>query len=132
MRRGIANTLRIKVSGKVDLYEFGKLIDILNPQDKPGRIIITTRVGAESMRVKLLCLIRETSQIVTWAGDHVHGNTIKAPSGLKTRPFDAIRAEVRALIGVHEQEGSYLGGVVTSLIFMYLYNNHYSIPYVTF
>ncbi|KAE8677401.1 Phospho-2-dehydro-3-deoxyheptonate aldolase 1 [Hibiscus syriacus] len=44
-------------------------------------------------------------------GDPMHGNTIKAPCGLKTRPFDAIRAELRAFFDVHEQEGSYPGGV---------------------
>ncbi|XWS38660.1 hypothetical protein CRYUN_Cryun19dG0150100 [Craigia yunnanensis] len=36
---------------------------------------------------------------------------MKAPFGLKTRPFDAIRAELTAFFDVHEQEGSYPGGV---------------------
>nr|POE93778.1 phospho-2-dehydro-3-deoxyheptonate aldolase 1, chloroplastic [Quercus suber] len=49
--------------------------------------------------------------IVTWVSDPMHGNTIKAPSGLKTRPFDAIRAELRAFFDVHAQEGSHPGGV---------------------
>ncbi|KAJ8769598.1 hypothetical protein K2173_005201 [Erythroxylum novogranatense] len=45
-------------------------------------------------------------QIVTWVCDPMHGNTIKAPCGLKTRSFDAISAEVRAFFDVHEQQGS--------------------------
>ncbi|KAI7730324.1 hypothetical protein M8C21_016329, partial [Ambrosia artemisiifolia] len=92
--RGIANPLGIKVSDKMDPNELVKLIDILNPQNKPGRITIITRMGAENMRVKLPHLIRavrRAGQIVTWVSDPMHGNTIKAPSGLKTRPFDAIR-----------------------------------------
>ncbi|KAI3513697.1 hypothetical protein L1887_21036 [Cichorium endivia] len=112
--RGIANPLGIKVSDKMDPNELVKLIDILNPENKPGRITIITRMGAENMRVKLPHLIRavrRAGQIVTWVTDPMHGNTIKAPSGLKTRPFDAIRAEVRAFFDVHEQEGSYPGGV---------------------
>jgi 3-deoxy-7-phosphoheptulonate synthase len=71
-------------------------------------------MGAENMRVKLPHLIRavrRAGQIVTWVSDPMHGNTIKAPCGLKTRPFDAIRAEVRAFFDVHEQEGSHPGGV---------------------
>jgi hypothetical protein len=51
-------------------------------------------MGAENMRVKLPHLIRavrRAGQIVTWVSDPMHGNTIKAPCGLKTRPFDAIR-----------------------------------------
>ncbi|RID51591.1 hypothetical protein BRARA_H02243 [Brassica rapa] len=43
--------------------------------------------------------------------DPMHGNTIKAPCGLKTRPFDSIMAEVKAFFDVHEQEGSHPGGV---------------------
>ncbi|KAJ4826711.1 Phospho-2-dehydro-3-deoxyheptonate aldolase 1, chloroplastic [Turnera subulata] len=112
--RGVANPLGIKVSDKMDPNELVKLIEILNPQNKAGRITIITRMGAENMRVKLPHLIRavrRAGQIVTWVSDPMHGNTIKAPSGLKTRPFDAIRAEVRAFFDVHEQEGSHPGGV---------------------
>ncbi|OAY78111.1 phospho-2-dehydro-3-deoxyheptonate aldolase 2, chloroplastic-like [Ananas comosus] len=112
--RGIANPLGIKVSDKMDPKELVKLIEILNPQNKPGRITIITRMGAENMRVKLPHLIRAVrgaGQIVTWVSDPMHGNTIKAPCGLKTRPFDRILAEVRAFFDVHEQEGSHPGGV---------------------
>ncbi|XP_027160620.1 phospho-2-dehydro-3-deoxyheptonate aldolase 2, chloroplastic-like [Coffea eugenioides] len=112
--RGIANPLGIKVSDKMDPNELVRLIDILNPQNKPGRITVITRMGAENMRVKLPHLIRavrRAGQIVTWVSDPMHGNTIKAPCGLKTRSFDSIRAEVRAFFDVHDQEGSYPGGV---------------------
>ncbi|GAB2292011.1 Phospho-2-dehydro-3-deoxyheptonate aldolase 2, chloroplastic [Dionaea muscipula] len=112
--RGVANPLGIKASDRMDPNELVKLIDILNPQNKPGRITVIARMGAENMRVKLSHLIRavrSAGQIVTWVSDPMHGNTIKAPCGLKTRSFDAIRAEVRAFFDVHDQEGSYPGGV---------------------
>ncbi|CAI9104062.1 OLC1v1002670C1 [Oldenlandia corymbosa var. corymbosa] len=112
--RGLANPLGIKVSDKMDPNELVKLIDLLNPQNKPGRITVITRMGAENMRVKLPHLIRAVrgaGQIVTWVSDPMHGNTIKAPCGLKTRSFDSIRAELRAFFDVHDQEGSYPGGV---------------------
>ncbi|KAH7524353.1 hypothetical protein FEM48_Zijuj06G0110400 [Ziziphus jujuba var. spinosa] len=112
--RGVANPLGIKVSDKMNPNDLVKLIEILNPQNKPGRITVIARMGAENMRVKLPHLIRavrRAGQIVTWVSDPMHGNTIKAPCGLKTRPFDAIRAEVRAFFDVHEQEGSHPGGV---------------------
>ncbi|KAF5186788.1 Phospho-2-dehydro-3-deoxyheptonate aldolase 2 protein [Thalictrum thalictroides] len=112
--RGVANPLGIKVSDKMDPNQLVKLIDILNPHNKPGRITIIVRMGAENMRVKLPHLIRgvrRAGQIVTWVSDPMHGNTIKAPCGLKTRPFDAILAEVRAFFDVHEQEGSHPGGI---------------------
>ncbi|WCJ31920.1 Phospho-2-dehydro-3-deoxyheptonate aldolase 2 chloroplastic [Euphorbia peplus] len=112
--RGISNPLGIKVSNKMDPNELVKLIEILNPNNKPGRITIICRMGAENQRVKLPHLIRAVRNaglIVTWVCDPMHGNTIKAPCGLKTRPFDAIMAEVRAFFDVHEQEGSHAGGI---------------------
>lgn len=86
--------LGFQVSDKMVPDELVKLIDILNPKNKPGRITVIVRMGAENMRVKLPHLIRavrRAGQIVTWVSDPMHGNTIKAPSGLKTRSFDAIR-----------------------------------------
>lgn len=112
--RGIANPLGIKVSQKMDPKELVNIIEILNPTNKPGRITVIVRMGAENMRVKLPHLIRAVrgaGQVVTWVCDPMHGNTIKAPCGLKTRAFDAILAEVRAFFDVHEQEGSHPGGV---------------------
>lgn len=112
--RGVANPLGIKVSQKMDPNELVNLIEILNPINKPGRITVIVRMGAENMRVKLPHLIRavrRAGQVVTWVCDPMHGNTIKAPCGLKTRAFDAILAEVRAFFDVHEQEGSHAGGI---------------------
>lgn len=91
---GFIVNVMLQVSDKMDPNELVKLIEILNPQNKAGRITIITRMGAENMRVKLPHLIRavrRAGQIVTWVSDPMHGNTIKAPCGLKTRPFDAIR-----------------------------------------
>ncbi|XP_074575520.1 phospho-2-dehydro-3-deoxyheptonate aldolase 1, chloroplastic-like [Curcuma longa] len=112
--RGLANPLGIKVSDKMDPSELVKLCKILNPHNKSGKLTIITRMGAENMRVKFPHLIRAVRQadlIVTWVSDPMHGNTIKAPCGLKTRSFDAIRSELRAFFDVHEQEGSHPGGV---------------------
>ncbi|CAI9781796.1 unnamed protein product [Fraxinus pennsylvanica] len=112
--RGVTNPIGIKVSEKMDPNELVKLIGILNPQNKPGRITVITRMGAENLRLKLPNLIRAVrgaGQIVTWVTDPMHGNAIKAPCGLRTRPFDAIKDEVIAFFDVHDQEGSNPGGV---------------------
>ena len=84
----------MRVSDKMDPNELVRLIDILNPKNKLGRIAVIVRMGAENMRVKLPHLIRavrRAGQFVTWISDPMHGNTIKAPCGLKTRSFNAIR-----------------------------------------
>ncbi|KAJ8529897.1 hypothetical protein K7X08_036732 [Anisodus acutangulus] len=101
--RGTANPLGIKVSHKMDPDELVKLIDILNPQNRPGRITV--------ILPHLIRAVRGAGQIVTWVSDPMHGNTTKAPCGVKTRSFDSIRNKVRAFFVVHDQEGSYPGGV---------------------
>ncbi|KAL6008502.1 hypothetical protein ACLOJK_034014 [Asimina triloba] len=86
----------LTVSDKMDPNELVKLIEILNPENKAGRIAMITGMGAEYMRLNLPHLIRNVrweGQIVTWVSDPMHGNTIKAPCGLKTRPCDAIWPE---------------------------------------
>lgn len=88
------NSNVMQVSDKMDPDELVRLIEILNPKNKPGRITVIVRMGAENLRVKLPHLIRavrRAGQIVTWVSDPMHGNTMKAPCGLKTRSFDAIR-----------------------------------------
>jgi 3-deoxy-7-phosphoheptulonate synthase len=41
----------------------------------------------------------------------MHGNTVKASSGYKTRPFERIMSEVQSFFAVHRSMGTYAGGV---------------------
>ncbi|KAG0606865.1 hypothetical protein M758_9G174400 [Ceratodon purpureus] len=112
--RGVANPLGVKVSDKMEPEDLVTLCNILNPENKPGRLTVIVRMGAAKLREKFPALVRAVRNagcIVTWVSDPMHGNTVKAPSGLKTRPFDAILEEVKAFFDVHEQEGTHAGGV---------------------
>ena len=114
--RGIANPIGMKVgpslAGKED--ELLKLIDLLNPENEPGRLTLICRMGADKAGDILPGIIRavakEGKQVV-WSCDPMHGNTVKSPNGYKTRPFNKILAEVRTFFQVHESEGTYAGGV---------------------
>jgi len=48
---------------------------------------------------------------VVWSCDPMHGNTITAANGYKTRRFEAILQEVKEFFAVHAAEGTYAGGV---------------------
>jgi 3-deoxy-7-phosphoheptulonate synthase len=113
--RGVSNPIGVKASDKMDPAELVKLCQILNPQNKAGRLTVIVRMGAANLREKLPALIRAVINegcVVTWVSDPMHGNTIKAPGhGLKTRPFDDIRDELCAFFDVHEQMGTHAGGV---------------------
>eukprot|EP00270_Netrium_digitus_P012594 TRINITY_DN4110_c0_g2_i1.p1 TRINITY_DN4110_c0_g2~~TRINITY_DN4110_c0_g2_i1.p1 ORF type:complete len:527 (-),score=119.04 TRINITY_DN4110_c0_g2_i1:268-1848(-) len=112
--KGISNPLGVKVSDKMESNELVRVCNILNPENKPGRLTVIVRMGAEKLRQKLPLLIRAIRReglFVTWVSDPMHGNTIKASNGYKTREFEAIRSELRAFFDVHEEEGSHAGGV---------------------
>jgi len=55
--------------------------------------------------------VKAAGKRVVWSIDPMHGNTLKAGNGYKTRPFDRVMGEVRTFIDVAEAEGVHPGGV---------------------
>ncbi|MEM9591071.1 MAG: 3-deoxy-7-phosphoheptulonate synthase class II [Pseudomonadota bacterium] len=112
--RGVKNPIGVKCGPSLDTDELLKLIDLLSPQNEPGRLTLICRFGADKVGEHLPAMIhaveREGKSVV-WACDPMHGNTIKAGSGYKTRPFDLILKEVEAFFDVHRAEGSHAGGI---------------------
>lgn len=112
--RGIENPIGIKCGPTLETDDLMKLIELLNPENEPGRITLISRMGHENVEKYLPALIRAVQRegfSVVWSSDPMHGNTIKASSGYKTRPFDRILSEVRRVFAVHNAEGSYAGGI---------------------
>jgi 3-deoxy-7-phosphoheptulonate synthase len=73
------------------------------------------RFGVDKVGDRLPRLMRkaakEHGKRVIWSIDPMHGNTLKAGNGYKTRPFERILGEVRGFIDVAEAEGVHPGGV---------------------
>ncbi len=112
--RGIKNPIGLKCSPSLKTDELLKLIDILNPENIPGRLTLIARMGYKNVEKNLTPLIRavkKEGRAVVWSCDPMHGNTIKSPSGYKTRPFDDIMAEVQGFFSAHKTEGTHPGGV---------------------
>lgn len=112
--RGIHNPLGVKVGPNTSPDEVIQLLDVLNPHNEPGRITLITRMGANVLAEKLPTVVRRVKaegRHVVWSSDPMHGNTVKAENGLKTRYFDDIHAELRQFFAVHQAEGTYPGGV---------------------
>ncbi len=112
--RGIHNPVQLKCGPSLKLDDFRRLMDILNPDNTPGRLTLITRFGAnkvEDFLPKLIETVKAEGRTVVWCCDPMHGNTIKAATGYKTRPFELILEEVRAFFGVHRRMGTYAGGV---------------------
>ncbi|HWV41079.1 class II 3-deoxy-7-phosphoheptulonate synthase [Pseudorhodoplanes sp.] len=112
--RGIKNPIGLKCGPSLKPDELIRLIDILNPDNEPGRLTLIGRFGAEKVGEHLPALIRAVQRegkAVVWSCDPMHGNTISSVSGYKTRPFDRILNEVKEFFAVHAAEGTYAGGV---------------------
>ena len=112
--RGIANPIGLKTGPSQTPDELLRIIDVLNPNNDPGRLVLISRMGHDQVAEKLPDLVRaieREGKKVVWTCDPMHGNTIKAQSGYKTRPFELILQEVRGFFAVHEAEGTHAGGV---------------------
>ncbi len=83
--------------------ELLRLIDVLNPRNEPGRLTLIGRFGSDKIEARLPRLMRATARAgrhVVWSIDPMHGNTLKAANGYKTRPFDRILTEVRGFVEI--------------------------------
>src|ERR1700758_3609480 len=112
--RGIMNPLGLKCGPSSKVDELLRLIDILHPDNEPGRLSLIVRLGADKVADQLPAMIRAVQRegkIVVWSCDPMHGNTVSSTSGYKTRPFDRVLSEVKSFFAVHAAEGTYAGGV---------------------
>jgi len=112
--RGVRNPIGIKCGPSLDPDEAMRLLDILSPDNEPGRIMLINRYGADQVEKylpKLIQKIEGEGRKVVWSCDPMHGNTIKAQGGYKTRPVDLILREVASFMKVAHGEGAWPGGV---------------------
>ncbi|WP_298815073.1 class II 3-deoxy-7-phosphoheptulonate synthase [uncultured Roseibium sp.] len=111
--RGIENPIGLKCGPSLTADGLLELIDVLNPDNEPGRLTLIARFGADKVFDHLPQLVRAVERegkSVVWSCDPMHGNTVSA-GGYKTRPFDRILKEVEAFFAVHRAEGTHAGGV---------------------
>ncbi|WP_134679373.1 class II 3-deoxy-7-phosphoheptulonate synthase [Paracoccus ravus] len=112
--RGVQNPIGLKCGPSISDSDLKALLWKLNPQNEPGRLTLIARFGAGSVGDHLPRLIKAVESEgakVVWSCDPMHGNTIKSPSGYKTRPFESVLREVREFFAVHRAEGTIPGGV---------------------
>jgi 3-deoxy-7-phosphoheptulonate synthase len=112
--RGVGNPIGMKCGPSLEPDALLRLLDTLNPNNEAGRITLITRYGHDKIEQHLPTLVRAVKREgrnVLWSCDPMHGNTIKATSGYKTRPFDRILAEVKGFFAVHRAEGTHGGGI---------------------
>jgi 3-deoxy-7-phosphoheptulonate synthase len=71
-------------------------------------------MGAAKVRDTLPAVVEKveaTGRKVVWICDPMHGNTIEAAGGQKTRRFDDVMTEVEGFFAVHAGLGTHPGGL---------------------
>jgi len=112
--RGLHNPIGIKVGPTATPGDLQRLLDRIDPERVPGRVVLISRMGAGKLPDRLPALVRslrEAQREVVWCCDPMHGNTVSSANGYKTRDFAAIVTEVRDFFAVHAAEGSHTGGL---------------------
>ncbi len=112
--RGVGNPIGVKCGPSLAPDELIALLDVLNPSNTPGRIVLIARFGASKVDKGLPALVRKVraeGRSVVWSSDPMHGNTIMAESGLKTRRLSDVRSEIDSFFSICRAEGAHPGGV---------------------
>jgi 3-deoxy-7-phosphoheptulonate synthase len=112
--RGVQNPIGLKCGPTTTTNDLKTLMNKLNPENEAGRLTLIARFGAgavEDHLPRLIKAVKEEGANVGWTCDAMHGNTIKASSGYKTRPFESVLREVQEFFAIHRIENTIPGGV---------------------
>jgi 3-deoxy-7-phosphoheptulonate synthase len=112
--RGIRNPIGVKVGPGMPPDTLKQIVEILHPDDEPGRLTLIHRFGADSIGRFLPPLIEaahSTGKTVLWSCDPMHGNTRTTADGIKTRNFEEILSEIDQAFDIHAACGTRLGGI---------------------
>ncbi|VAV94724.1 2-keto-3-deoxy-D-arabino-heptulosonate-7-phosphate synthase II [hydrothermal vent metagenome] len=112
--RGIRNPIGVKVGPTMTDETLERLLEVLHPDDEPGRLTLIHRFGSGNVRdhlPRLIDVVKRSGKTVNWTVDAMHGNTETTADGIKTRRFENVLSEIRDSFAVHAEENSILGGV---------------------
>ena len=112
--KGVHNPIGVKAGPSTNPEELIKMIDILNPENKAGRLNLIVRMGADKVGdylPNLIKAVKKEGKKVLWSCDPMHGNTVKTGNNYKTRAVDSVLKEMKNFFEVHKSEGTYAGGV---------------------
>ena len=110
---GIENLVGVKCGPTLGPDELLQLLDRLNPANRPGKVALIGRFGAEAIGAHLPPLMRvarREGRRVLWMTDPMHGNS-RIEGARKVRRFDDILAEARAFFAIAQAEGVHPAGL---------------------
>ena len=110
----IDNPIGVKVGPDIKIDDISRLCEQINNNNEEGKLTLIIRLGEkniENMLPKLISKIKYYGNNVVWFCDPMHGNTIRAKNGYKTRNFNTIINELKLFFQIHKQSNTVPGGV---------------------
>ncbi|MEU8101442.1 3-deoxy-7-phosphoheptulonate synthase [Streptomyces rubiginosohelvolus] len=110
----VFNPVACKVGPSMTPDELRALCERLDPSREPGRLTLVARMGADTVADRLPALVhavRSAGHPVIWLTDPMHGNTVPAPGGLKTRMVETVAREAAAFREAVVSAGGVAGGL---------------------
>jgi 3-deoxy-7-phosphoheptulonate synthase len=114
----LANPIGIKIGPGTTPEQAVEYVERLDPYHQPGRLTLISRMGAGKVRDVLPSIVEKVTgsgHQVIWQCDPMHGNTVEATTGYKTRHFDQVVDEVQGFFEVHQGLGTHPGGIHVEL-----------------
>lgn len=112
--RGVVNPVGIKCGPTLKPDNLLKLLEILNPSNSVGKIVLISRMGAGKVArhlPDLISAVKKHGKNVVWICDPMHGNTEKNQAGIKFRSVDTIFQEIKEFFDICEDHQVYAGGI---------------------
>ncbi|MEU0008683.1 3-deoxy-7-phosphoheptulonate synthase [Streptomyces sp. NPDC006314] len=110
----VSNPVACKVGPSVEPGELLALCERLDPWRDPGRLTLIARMGADRVTDRLPRLVeavRDAGHPVVWLTDPMHGNTVTAPDGHKSRLVPTVSLEVSRFVEAVRGAGGVAGGL---------------------
>jgi 3-deoxy-7-phosphoheptulonate synthase len=110
----VLNPVACKVGPTSQVDDLLALCERLDPERAPGRLALIARMGAgraPGLLPPLVAAVKAAGHPVVWLCDPMHGNTITAPDGLKTRLMDTVVREIEEFQSAVRAGGGIPGGL---------------------
>ncbi|WP_016909569.1 3-deoxy-7-phosphoheptulonate synthase [Streptomyces xiaopingdaonensis] len=110
----VCNPVACKVGPAMEPEELTALCARLDPRRTPGRLTLIARMGADAVADRLpplVAAVRASGHPAIWLSDPLHGNTLSAPGGWKTRLLPTVVSEVRRFQTAVAAGGGTAGGL---------------------
>jgi 3-deoxy-7-phosphoheptulonate synthase len=110
----VRNPVGCKVGPATTPDRLLELCAALDPHREPGRLVLIARLGRQHVEKVLPPLVKTVTKAgypVLWLSDPMHGNTVRTPSGWKTRHLDDVIYEAVAFRRILRALGVHPGGL---------------------